>query len=66
MHLSSLNSFTSNQLNQLSACRKQIEHVLNIIGSDFRGMREKQLKCIGKIGVHSFVDKVFHVQVIIL
>jgi hypothetical protein len=32
--------------------------MLNIIGFDFRAMREKQLKCIGKIGVHSFVDKV--------
>jgi hypothetical protein len=53
------NSFTSNDL---SACRKQGEHVLNIIGFDFRAMREKQffatLICIGNIDVHSFVDKV--------
>jgi hypothetical protein len=32
--------------------------MLNIIGFDFRAMKEKQFKCIGKIGVHSFVDKV--------
>jgi hypothetical protein len=49
------NSFTSNEL---SACKKQEKHVLNTSGFDFRAMREKQLKCIGKIGVHSFVDKV--------
>jgi hypothetical protein len=33
------NSFTSNEL---SACRKQGEHMLNIIGFDFRAIREKQ------------------------
>lgn len=33
------NSFISNEL---SACRKQGEHVLNIIGFDSRAMREKQ------------------------
>jgi hypothetical protein len=49
------NSFTSNEL---SACRKQRKHVLNIIRFDFRAMGEKQLKCIRKIGVHSFVNKV--------
>jgi hypothetical protein len=49
------NSFTSNEL---SAYRKQGEYMLNIIGFNFRAMKEKQVKCIGKIGVHSFVDKV--------
>jgi hypothetical protein len=49
------NSFTSNEI---SACRKQREHVLNISEFDFRAMRKKQLKCIEKIGIHSFVDKV--------
>jgi hypothetical protein len=49
------NSFTPNEL---SAYRKQEKHMINIIGFDFRVMREKQLKCIGKIGVHSFVDKI--------
>jgi hypothetical protein len=33
------NSFTSNEL---SACRKQEEYVLNVIGFNFRAMREKQ------------------------
>jgi hypothetical protein len=42
------NSLTSNKL---SACRKQEEYVVNIIGFDFRAMREMQLKCIEKIGV---------------
>jgi hypothetical protein len=32
--------------------------MLNIIGFDFRAMREKQLKYIENIEVHSFVDKV--------
>jgi hypothetical protein len=50
-----LNFFTSNKL---SACSKQREHVLNIIGFDFRTIKEKQLKCIRKIGVRSFVDKI--------
>jgi hypothetical protein len=38
----------------LSACRKQGEHVLNIIGFDFRTTREKQLKYIKKIRVYFF------------
>jgi hypothetical protein len=49
------NYFTSNEL---SACRKQGEHVLNIIGFDFRTTREKQLKYIKKIRVHFFIDKI--------
>jgi hypothetical protein len=51
--------FNSSTSNELSACIKQEEHVLNCIGLDFRAMRENQLKNIGKIWVHSFVNKLF-------
>jgi hypothetical protein len=32
------------------------KYILNIVGFDFRAMREKQLKCIKKIEVHLFKD----------
>jgi hypothetical protein len=44
--------------NELSACKKQGEHVLNIIIFNFRAMKKNLLKCIKKIPVHSFVNKV--------
>jgi hypothetical protein len=45
------NYFISNKLNAW----KQNEHALNIIGFDFRAMREK---CIENLEVRSFMDKI--------
>jgi hypothetical protein len=56
-HASLLFNFLTS--NKLSAYRKQEKYVVNIIGFDFCAMREMQLKCIGNIGVHFFVDKVY-------
>jgi hypothetical protein len=42
----------------VSACVCTVFLIKNIIGFNFHAIREKQLKCIEKIVVHSFVDKV--------
>ena len=58
--------FNSPTSNELSACRKWGDHELNVIGFDSRVMREavfSTLMCIGKIEVHSFVDKFLMLKV---